>query len=433
LQKLIDENAVGPATKMLAQAGHSPVMEDQINADRMLASRSIFGLYSPQWHAAYFMNELAKQGKTADEITSAYQRVFKYGAQGGQSSLERSVNTVFFPFSFEKTLVRNAGGYLLDHPAQALALDLAVDEWRKADQHAQFGRFVMDHLPVLKEINTLNAFSHGLSPGQFGGINAPTFGAIGGDARNAYASNPDARMAALNFFLPQNWGANLKPSNLQKYLPVWNQGKAVLQSIADQSKIAYAALYDTVGQSLGATKQIPAITDLAQQQYGVRAKVKLVDSLKPVLDFNGKVADPASKVLWQASPQVPPFLVGQPIDRTTIGQYVAGQYPKYDPTASSMFARQQQIKLAQFIHTVALTDPGKAKEMAGFAKAANTVIGKINADRYTTQDQAQIQGLLHQIGRQGAATDGAWSTLYTQFFAYALGPIRSPNGAGPNG
>lgn len=430
LQALMDSGDVDSAGKLLAQIGHSPINEDQINADRMLASRSVFGLYSPQWHGAYFVNELRKQGKSTDEITQAYNRVFKYGADGGQSSLERTMNTIFFPFSFEKTLLRNTGGYLLDHPAQALALDLAVDEWRKADQNAEFGKFVMNHLPLLTEMNTLNAFSHGLSPGQFGGINAPTLGAIGGDAMHAYQNSPNARMAALNFFLPQNWGANMSPSNLQKYLPVWSQGQKVIAAATEQARIGYAALYDTAQQAAGGTKRLPTLTAIGQQQYGTREKVNLINKMAPVLSFNGKVADDASKIPWQAGPNIPANLVGSPINRTTIGQYVQSLYPEYDPTSGSLFAQQQQVALGKYIANIKATDPAKGAEMAQFAKTANSVIGKINRDEYTSADQATIQGLLHEIGRQGASSDPDWSKLYSGFFAYALGPIQSPDGKG---
>lgn len=371
------------------------------------------------------------------EVKDAYNRVFKYGAQGGTSPLERSVNTVFFPFSFEKTLIRNFGGYLLDRPAQALMLDAAVEEWRKADKNATIGRFVEDHFPILWEMNALNnAFTHGISPGQFGGINAPLLGGAAGVARNAYhaattPSNPSdgqKSLVLLNLFLPQHWGANLTTKNLQRYLPVWGQFSKIWQAAQEQTQIGTNALYDTVAHTTNRIRIRPTLTSFAQQQYGLREKVHIADQLQAVLDYNGRQGSDADKILWPVSDQVPSPIWGQPISKTTIGEYVHAMYPAYNPDESSAYAVQQERAEAQFISQVSVKDPAKAQAMASFAKIANSVIGKINRDEYTPQQLAQVQGLLHEYGRSTSGLDSDWKRLYTEFFSYALGPIVSPSG-----
>lgn len=441
LGKLIEEGSDLKAKDLLMRIGGKTLqLNDQMDADRMLAGRSLYGLYSPQWHAAYFVNELKKAGKSEAEIKDAYNRVFKYGAQGGTSPLERSVNTVFFPFSFEKTLIRNTGGYLLDRPAQALLLDAAVEEWRKADKNGWFGRFVEDHFPILWELNVLNnAFTHGISPGQLGGINAPILGAVGGIAKHAFHAveapkNPtdeQKSLVLLNLFLPQDWGANLTAKNLQRYLPVWGQAHKLWQAGQEQLQITTNALYDVVAHTTNRIRIRPTITAFAQQQYGVREKVNISDRLQAVLDYNSRQGDDADKILWPVSDQVPAAIWGQPISRTTIGEYVHAMYPAYNPDESSAYAVQQERAEAQFISQVSVKDPDKAKQMATFAKLANTVIGKINRDEYTPQQLAQVQGLLHEYGRSASGLDSDWKHLYTEFFSYALGPIVSPNGQTP--
>ena len=434
LQRLLDEGSALASAKALSKVTGSTQFEDQMNLDRMLAGRSIFGLYSPQWHGAYFANELAKQGKSVGEIKQAFDRVFKYGSEGGVSPLERSANTVFFPFSFEKTLLRNFGSYLLDRPAQALALDLAVDEWRKWDKNSQVGKFVEDHFPILWEMNTLNnAFTHGISPGQLGGINAPIIGGVGGVIKNAnkaitQPTDGQKSAALLNLFMPQNWGSGFTAKNLQRYLPVWGQFQKVLAAANDQAQIATNALYDVAAHAAGSTVIRPTLTTLAQQQYGTREKVKLIDQMQAVLAYNAQQADDASKVKWQAAPYVPNSLIGQPITRTTIGEYVQQMYPHYDPNSGTAYAQQQQRAEAAFIANITAKDPTKGQQMYTFAHLANSVIGKINRDEYEPARLAQVQDAFHQFARAQGSLDPEWQRLYTSFFAYALGPIKSPTG-----
>lgn len=408
LQDLTDNGELDQATKLWSKiSGAKP--DTQMDADRYLLARSIFGLYSPQWHAAWFVNEMRKTGKAPDEIKQAYDRVFKYGAQGGRTSAERSVNTIFFPFSFEKNLLRNTGAYLADRPGQALALDLAVENWRQIDSNGQVGQWVQAHAPILAELNKLNGFAHGISPGQFGGINAGS-------------------LPALNLFLPQHWGSEFTAKNLAKYLPVWKDFAQLVTATHEQLDIVNNAAYDTINKlSGGHNLNRPTLTPQAQITDALNTKAKWVTALQPVLDYNAARASDADKISWPDQAQYG-VLQGKPVDKTTIGEYMQMLYPAYNPDAGAAVAQNNARAADAFIAKVKARDPQKAAQLAAFKQAADKVIGHINRDDYTPQVQAAAQTQFQQYAEHAAQQDPDWLKFYSKFYAFALGQIISPTG-----
>lgn len=437
LQKMLDNGDLDQAAQRWQKVTGQKVT-DQMKGDQYLNGRSITGLYSPEYHGMYFVNEKMKQGASASEAKEAYDRVFKYGSQGGRTALERTANTIFFPFSFEKTLLRNTAGYLLDKPGQALALDVGVEAWRKADQNGQVGQWVDAHLPLLKEMQTFNAFSHGISPGQFGGINAPIIGAIGKGASTAVAdvNHPGGATgkseALLNLFLPQSWGVNGTAKNYAKYMPVWNQLSEILSSAADQTKILDAAAHDTVNSVLNkGWRPQPTLTSYAQQHQATQQKAEMVSSPQwsAVLDYNAHQSTDADKYLWPSNTnQLPASMWGEPISKSTISQYMQWLYPAYDPAAGVAEAVTDKSAVHSFIENIGVQDPAKAAAMQSFVTEADKVIGHINDDSYDPATIAVTQNEFQQYAQTMARTDPQWGQLYNNWFGYALGPIKSPNG-----
>jgi hypothetical protein len=393
------------------------IPNEQLNADRYLLARDVFGLHDSQWDGAFFVHALQQQGKSPDEIKTAYERVFKYGAQGGRTGLERTANTIFFPFSFEKTLLRNTGAYLADRPGQALALDLGIEEWRNLDKNAVVGHWVQDHLPILREIQLMNAFAHGISPGQFGGINATLLNDVKGGSE-----------ALLNLFLPQAWGAHHTKANLAKYMPIWGELKNLIADVNAQQDVAGAAAHDTVRSVLKHNwKPEPTLVPKAQISYAVRTKAKLVNDpgVKSIIDYNSKQSSDADKYLWPQDTRLPDTIWGHPIDKTTIAQYVQYLYPAYDPNSGAAYAKNQAVALDAFIRNVGHSDPAKAASMKAFQQVADQVVAHLNRNDYDTATaaaaQAQFQALAPKLN-----ADPQWKALYNQFYAWALSPIETP-------
>ena len=135
--------------------------------DHFLDQSDVFGLFNIRHYEAYYAWQKKQDGWSDEQIGEGLIRVFRYGARGqeGRNAVERTVNAIWFPFSFQKTIVRNVGGYLLDRPAQAMILSNAMDAYRDFNNHHLNGdnplaaSWYKEHLPLLNEALRLNAFA----------------------------------------------------------------------------------------------------------------------------------------------------------------------------------------------------------------------------------------------------------------------------------
>lgn len=408
------------------------VPTEQMDADRYAVSRDIFGIHDSSWDAAYFVHAQTAKGLSPDEVKASYERVFKYGAGGGRSAAERTANTLFFPFSFEKTLLRNTGAYLLDHPTQAMILDNAVEQWRVLDRDQRVGRFIDAHLPILQELQLLNGFAHGISPGQFGGINAPIIGAALklGSTASASASSGKSE-ALLNLLMPHAWGSNFTVKNLEKYMPIWKQAGALFKSVNEQKNIGFAAWHDTYSKIIGSNaKPEPTLTPFAQVQAALSKKASLINdpAVRSVIDYNARQSDDADKYRWPQNAKLPQSIWNQPVDRTTISAYMQYLYPAYNPQKSADFAVANKTAQAAFIQNIAQSNPAKAAQLTAFSKLADQVIGHLNADSYDTATAQQVQSEFHDAAQKLSTTDPTWLKFYDTYYKAALGPIQSYDG-----
>ena len=100
------------------------------------------------------------------QIKKTFDNIYSYGSR---TAAEKSVNAIFFPFSFEKTVMRELGGHILDHPGERMLIAYAMSAY---DSHGKEIRDWMEaNLPLFKELEKFNPFYHGIGLGTFGGIN----------------------------------------------------------------------------------------------------------------------------------------------------------------------------------------------------------------------------------------------------------------------
>lgn len=408
LNHMINNGTFTKAHKLLTHLVGDPQIEGFDDADRYLHQQSVWGLYNSRHYEAYYAWEKKAAGWSDEEIRQGIRRVFEYGSTraSGRSALERTVNTVFFPFSFEKTLLRNVGAYMIDHPQQALLMTGAMTAYDEANKNSVINQWVHDHLPILRDMQKLNAFAHGISPGELGGINAPL----------------------LNLFLPQTWGKGMTKKNLQRFLPVWKDFGQLIHDTREQTVIARNAALNTLdyATSLGAKRSLfdpyrPTITPEAQIADASRTRSEFITALAPVLQRNAS-AGPADKIVWPAFPGLPQRIVGQPVDHTTIGYLVKVWYPAYNPTSGTTYAIQQQEALAKEIAKVAEKNPGRAAEYRAFQQVADTVQSHLNRGDYDTQQAADLMMTLRHIAGTLSSTDPEFYRIFTKHFAFSLGP-----------
>lgn len=412
LGRMVDDGTFDAAHATLRRVVGDTNTAAYDDADRYMHQQSVWGMYNSRHYEAYFAHQLQRGGSSDDEIRGAINRVFSYGSTktGGRSALERTVNTIFFPFSFEKTLLRNTGAYLLDHPGQSLLLSAAVSSYRKANEHQAITNWADAHLPILRDMQKLNGFADGISPGQFGGINAPL----------------------LNLFLPQAWGQETTTANLKKFLPIWKDFGQLWQDTTAQAEIGKNAALNAVDYttSLGAKRPAldpyrPTITPQAQQQKAYAMRNQAIVSLAPVLDYNAKQGSDADKVRWPNNPQLPGVVAGQVVNRTTIGYLVQKWYPAYNPQGSAQYAIAQAAKTDQWLAKIRQQDPAKARDYGVFVKLANTVIDRINAGDYDTQTSAAVMQEFRTVAANASETDPSFYSFYKSTYQWAFGPLEA--------
>ena len=378
--------------------------------DQILSQASAYGMFNPRQFAAWAVHDMAQQGRSTSEMRDILDKAMTYG---NRTALERTANTVFFPFSFDKTLYRSIGGYMLDHPTQSLIMLRAFnayDTWAQqhADNPASY-RWWQEHAPVLNEAARLNAFTHGIGPGELGGINAPV----------------------LNAFLPQKYPASSKSQNLlSRFIPALNDMQRVLnESIAtgkDFHHEAQGALYRTeiiLGQRKATPLNSPASSVAPQYALddALKYKAQLTDALAQILTYNR--ANPDGKYTWPTSDQVPANVRGLPIDSTSISLLVQHRYPSFNPGKAVQIAEQRRLTLDSTIAEHA-NDPAWSG-IAGFARDVDSLATKVRDESEDPKTLADYTTQLRTYAAQVAAASPDFKALYAKAFAHILGPLGS--------
>ena len=213
-----------------ATGGASKLIDDD---ERFFSQRGVLG-YSPNDQKAATFFRLQQQGKSTEDSLKMVQKIFSYGA--GRTPLEQSINFAFFPFSFEKKIVLNAAKFLTDDFARTLLMHDALKTYDTLNQHYNLSKELHDHVPLLPDLEKLNAFEHGLSPGQLGGINAPIM-------KIAPLLN---QVPLLRLFLPVGVRTPGGASKLLTGLmPAYNDIKRMSTDLEDQGHVVFGATHQT--------------------------------------------------------------------------------------------------------------------------------------------------------------------------------------------
>lgn len=381
--------------------------------EKMLVQNDRFNIYNPGHNMMWQAYNLKQLGKTDAEITAALNKINTYG---DRTPLERTVNTIFYPFSFNKTLYRNLGGYLLDNPGHTFLIDAGFNLYSHYNKNNAIGNWVDTHAPLLTELQKLNAFEHGTGLGQFGGINAPYLSPL------------------MNLFSPQRIQpaqakdaistiTNLVPalSELNKILFNYqaSTGKADFKGTAvETGKVGYWALKNL--EQHAATlfdhqKRIayqPMMTDQAQVKAGEQTVTMLKTQLASLM---------GTANVWPDSPAVPASIRGKKYDASSFGQFAHVLFPAYDPTAGTAIALEKNQKALDYV--ASLEGTSRYNFYSQFQKTATSAIQKL----HKTNDPATIQNIvdpLRQAATYMAESDSQFLSFYNKYYESALGPIE---------
>jgi hypothetical protein len=384
--------------------------------EKYLQQSDVFNIYNPAHMMAWQAHHLEQLGLTDAEITA---KLVKINTYGERTPLERTVNTFFYPFSFSKTLYRNIGGYLLDHPGEAMLINAGFDLYHKMnldDPNDGLGAWVKKHAPLLEELKKLNAFDHGTGLGQLWGINAPYLDAF------------------MNIFSPQS----ITPMNGAKALNTWKNAVPILSELnnilfnyqASTQKADFkGSLPETIQSGYWAARNLEqhlmdlvtghkerpshtTLTDAAQVQAGLEVVNELKVQLAGVIGTGKK---------WPVDPLVPKVIQGQPINATSIGDYAKSLYPAYDPDFGTQLALSRQRESRNFVSN--LQGTFRYEAYSQFQKIADSAIRKLNK----TKDPETIKNVvipLRSAAVNIAEQDSKFMLFYRKYYQSALGPIE---------
>lgn len=392
--------------------------------DRALLQSDVFGLYNPAHYMAYAAGWWKRAGLDDAEVKRLLVKTFTYG---DRPAWERTVGTIFYPFSFDRTLYRNLGFYLLDHPAQRYQLTAALQAYDALSKHNDIGGWLTAHAPVLKEVNKLNAFTHGVGPGELGGINAPYASALWGVFGPHRVDKPTpTAIQTIQTALPVLRNLNSMLIGADKNGQI-HGGTAVEQGVISFWGAVNAV--DDVTRWLRndprspLNPQHPAMTRLAQQDAAWRLRNAMLVKFAPVVTYNNGRRD--GKVTW--GKDAPANLAGQPIDRTTISTLVHAYYPAWDPNAPSQEARAKQTRIDSYLANLRATDPVRGQVYTEFNKHFDQFkTYKINheLDPSSWAKLAAASTAFRRVATNLAEQDPRFVHFYNAFYDSQLGPLE---------
>ena len=214
--------------------------------------------FSPQEAMASAWVQLRQAGVDNEQALDAARRIYAYGSKA-RSGLEQSVNFVFFPFSFQKQYLGRMAEFFSEDLGRLMLVQNSLKAFELLEQETSLADLVEDRLPMMRQVRKLNNFAYGISPGQFGGINAPYIDALrrvgnvnpasyipgvrdtalGGDLQVSEGVD-----AVINLFVPQ--GLHIESVSdvdefsreIERVLPLWRDTMDLKEDVMEAHYVA---------------------------------------------------------------------------------------------------------------------------------------------------------------------------------------------------
>jgi len=423
-------------------------------------AQDLANIYNPRATLArtvhYVAQNMKEEGKNISSAAGEAElkaRVDAINNYGNRTAAEKSVNAFFFPFSFEKTVIRELGGALLDNPSLRMMTAAAIAAYNSSDGQ-KTKAWMEANLPLFKEAEKLNPFYHGVGPGGFGGINKTPFsiaeqllygnkapssldGVSDTDKLSLFVhmlmpkpiTTKDSAVAALALVPalkdlstnvigfnpssagPVNWGGALKDSAKTLW---WEAGSAITK--LSRGQITGHANTDN-WQSQG---------HLPYQEQQTKAwdlRSKLVTFAASPLDANSH----GGNFVWPDN--FPKGFAGTKVDMTSINNIVHHVYPAYDPAkAFTAVAVKQTAITEERVAIAAHNSQALLDYYNGFVKQSDKIQGYIQKNAHSPKFDASIlapyMDELRQAAAKLSARDVNFPLFYQKYYASKYGPLK---------
>lgn len=342
----------------------------------------------------------------------------------GRTTVEKSVNFVFFPFSFQKKLLSSLGDFILQAPGRGLLIHEGYRRMQETGAMENAGDFIEKYIPLANQMKKLNNLSYGLSPGRFflqGQMKNKT------DLGNVLQALSQVYVpSGANTPLAQLFGG-LGDSAVHLFSPVVVSSETGIDEARETIEEFVPAVRDIARFASGLSEQATAITPV-QTAEGTRLPGAPYYQLQQYVDgkrLSRARFEPVAKGMGFSS--LEGFLAsdaGAPIkallDREELelgSEYRKGKEMANQFENSAATNKQALYELA--------SDPTRTAAEDTILQLAQmeSVIGVMTQNGLPS-DTAKL--IMHTTMRNQAnelASDPEFLALWSQFFEYNLGPL----------
>jgi len=420
------------------------------------ASKDFFNIFDPQAilerTVHYVSKNMESEGKVVNSpagLGELKNRVDSINNYGERTAAEKTLNGFFFPFSFEKTVVRELGGHLLDNPSTRLMVAGAIHLYNSTEGQ-KMDKWLKDNVPLWKEVEKFNPFFHGTGLGQFGGINRTPEGIIGqslygGASVPDFSKVSDADKVKLFIHMMQpkpvtsqaslKAAMNLVPAirdlnNLFVGLP--------LSTNAPFAKTAggavRASVQDLAGQALRAVHHLvqapKAFESQGYQPYALQQTNAWLLRNKYIAGLTTALQTNASGGNVTFLPETP-AVGGQKVSRTNINKLVAQIYPAWNPNLQTYALARETAVTAERVNIqneLKKVGPNLLSMYDNFTKGSDSVQSQIQkASLDPTFDYSKVttnMATLRYWASWLAAKDPNFTAFYSKYYASKYGPLK---------
>lgn len=374
--------------------------------------------YNPTEHMVGMFGHLVKGGVDPEQAFKTAKDVYSYGTSG-RSALEQSVNMIFFPFSFEKKLMKTAGKFISSDLSRAQMLHDGLQAYQTLDDRYDLSNYWQEHLPVLSQLEKVNAFAHGLSPGELGGINRPLI-----EAGLAMLGKGAEHAPFLNAFIPQ--GVNITNHDqgqtlihlMARTLPIRNDMGRLLDDLKSQGHVMFSPGH---------------LTEDAETQHGWTEANTLKDEVDQAAITHGHRKGIASVMAAQPGDSL--YALKQAYEQKRLA--INDKFPAWGKSIDSAIARrltderELKMRVTGIEERAATGKPPKPGDygLATFAQYDDALHKKLTSHGVSIEDHPElVPGEIYQSVREMAVElaqkDPGFLNEYKRYFARTWGPIQ---------
>lgn len=422
-------------------------------------SKDYFNIYNPRAVLArtvhYVAQNMAEEGKsieTAAGEAELKKRVDAINNYGSRTAAEKTLNGFFFPFSFEKTVIRELGSHLLDNPSSRLMTAAAISLYNSADGQ-KMKTWMEDNLPLFKEAEKFNPFYHGIGLGQFGGINRVPEGIVG---RALYGgktlpnlegvSDADRLKLFVQMLTPKPLTGIGSAQAMANLIPAVKDLNNIFVGYDLNGKKPFGFSNGTSGGEVWASaKDLYGLANRAlHTQFDQQpASVFASQGYQPY-DLQQKNAwnTRAKYIAWLAPALVPganfkfnadtPYVGGLKVNRANINKLVARIYPDWDPNLAK-YAQARDVATTIERGRIqadvkAKSDPTLVLRYDAFTQGSDKIQAEIqkdfNSPNFDPKTIAVQMEQLRQLAGYLAAADNNFPNFYAKYYASKYGPLK---------